>query len=180
MCVQIAAFRFISYFKFSATQTTTVTTTEATSTVSTGSIWFRTIIYIYIYITKGYHPISRVIQIQIQYLLWVCSFTANISYIKQRLASGCCISRSSSFHQRCHCEADTSFCKSACDGDEYCKGYVHAWGSGYCQIATTSSCPTSNSCQQHDAGNAGPLNSSMTCGEGYRGCYIKQSSKLII
>ena len=97
------------------------------------------------------------------------------SYVKQSFKSGCC-SGPNQIHEQCNCKANIQFCKDACDHDTNCKGYV-AHGKSYCQIATTSSCPTTNGCAKFQIGNVANsvLDGSISCGSGYHGCYIKQS-----
>ena len=92
--------------------------------------------------------------------------------------SGACavlINGGEHFHERCHCE-DTQLanCKTMCDTDASCKGYVKM---GYsitssCQIATTSSC--TSACTKYDTGNTGSLViDSDFPGYSYEGCFIK-------
>ena len=97
------------------------------------------------------------------------------SYVKQSLKSGCC-SGPNQVHEQCNCKANIQFCKDACDHDSNCKGYV-VHGKSYCQIASTSSCPTTNGCAKFQIGNVvnSVLDGSISCGFGYQGCYIKQS-----
>ena len=97
-------------------------------------------------------------------------------YVKQSFKSGCC-SGPNQIHERCNCKADIDFCKEACDRDPNCKGYVRH-GKSYCQIATTSTCPTTNDCAKYGIGNVAisrVLNGSLSCGSGYHECHIKQS-----
>ena len=97
-------------------------------------------------------------------------------YLKQTFESACC-SGPDQIHEQCNCKANIDFCKAACDGDPNCKGYVKQ-GASYCQIATTSICPTANECKKFQIGNVAnnrDLDRNMSCGSGYHGCYIKQS-----
>ena len=97
-------------------------------------------------------------------------------YVKQSFKSGCC-SGPNQIHEQCNCKAHIDFCKDACDHDPNCKGYV-GHGKSYCQIATTSTCPTTNGCAKFQIGNVAinqDLDGSISCGSGYHGCYIKQS-----
>ena len=89
----------------------------------------------------------------------------------------CCIS-GGKFHQYCHCSrGPVSYCKSECDKDDYCKGYVaYRFGNpeGKCQIATASDgCPYG--CIEYNRGNVGPLIANESCGdvEIFGGCHIK-------
>ena len=103
-----------------------------------------------------------------------------MNYKKQSKASGCCLSNGN-FHQRCQCKAGISVCKTFCDRDRNCKGYVGKDRSPtyYCQIATTSECPSSHDCTQHDEGAVGHLDEDESCGYNYHGCYIKSRSKFL-
>ena len=97
-------------------------------------------------------------------------------YVKQSFKSGCC-SGPNQIHEQCNCKAPIDFCKEACDRDPKCKGYV-GHGKSYCQIATTSTCPTTHGCAKFQIGNVAinrVLDESHSCGSGYHGCYIKQS-----
>ena len=97
-------------------------------------------------------------------------------YVKHAFKSGCC-SAPDQVHEQCNCKAPIDFCKKECDDDPKCKGYVGHVNS-YCQIATTSTCPTTNGCAKFQIGNAvnaSSLNESHSCGSGYHGCHIKQS-----
>ena len=106
-------------------------------------------------------------------LPYLCLFKG---YTKQGSTGACCTSGSTD-HQTCQCTADISFCRSHCDFDEDCKGYVDMKGryGGYCMIATTSECP--NSCEfQNYVGNVGALVPNVNCdnnGNAYKGCFIK-------
>ena len=93
-------------------------------------------------------------------------------YVKQSLKSGCC-SGPNQVHEQCNCKANVEFCKDACDHDTNCKGYV-VHGKSYCQIATTSKCPTTNGCAKFQIGNVvnSALDGSISCGSGYQGCNI--------
>ena len=85
---------------------------------------------------------------------------------------GCCIDNST-LHQRCYCLSPLSRCKTTCDTDINCKGYVTQKSLGpVCNIATTSSCP--KDCSLQDSGNVGELVDGATCGKYYGGCFIKQ------
>ena len=86
----------------------------------------------------------------------------------------CCISNNQ-IHQRCHCDGSLSRCKTACDADVNCKGYVdNIWrGPDMCEYATTSDCP--NDCVLSFRGNVGELVDGGTCGANYGGCFIKQT-----
>ena len=98
------------------------------------------------------------------------------SYKKQSFKSACC-SGPNQIHEQCNCKAPLEFCKRNCDHDPNCKGYV-LHGKSYCQIATTSSCPTTNGCAKFQIGNNlvnGDIDGSLSCGSGYQGCYIKKS-----
>ena len=79
-------------------------------------------------------------------------------------------------HQRCECSGRNA-CKSFCDNDSYCKGYVSFSTVNNCQIATTSACPFG--CSKYDVGNVGDLDENVSCENPkyYDGCFIK-SSKL--
>ena len=86
------------------------------------------------------------------------------------MISGCC-SGGNEFHERCHCSNTNVFqCKEYCDQDANCKGYVDQ-GTGSCQIATTSNCPSK--CNKYNHGNVGAIDQYGTCGSNYLGCYIK-------
>ena len=105
------------------------------------------------------------------------------SYEKQSQESACCTSNGYQ-HQDCECQADVSFCKSACDRDMHCKGYV-ARNNGKCHIATTSKCTNFEGCRQYNSGYVGALDMDTRCGsrrlrDRYDGCYIKQRSKLFL
>jgi len=76
------------------------------------------------------------------------------------------------FHERCHCpNMPVSTCKSHCDNDDNCKGYVFLPSYG-CQTATTSSC--ASGCNKHNKGSIGALVfDSDLLSDSYDGCYIK-------
>ena len=82
------------------------------------------------------------------------------------------------FHQLCHCNGtDLSTCKSHCDTDENCKGYVKQTSYNSCQIATTSTCPSG--CTMSYIGNTGALlTDKQLFSEDYDGCFIKITGKL--
>ena len=102
-------------------------------------------------------------------------------YTQQTIPSGCCISYGV-FHERCVGRKDLDGCKTACDADENCKGYVQVgFRRGPCQIATTSRCPRGFG--KHNVGNVGELDSRAIChlpsnAATYGGCFIKQLGKL--
>jgi len=87
-----------------------------------------------------------------------------------------------SFHEACACDTTpVSECKSHCDDDDNCKGYSEKLEMPdedrlpFCQIATTSNCPTN--CKKYYQGNNGTLvPDSDLFGQGsypHKGCYIK-------
>ena len=76
-------------------------------------------------------------------------------------------------HERCDCYKDLSFCKSVCDTDQECKGYVGD-GATVCQIATTSKCP--RDCQKASSGQIGSLDQNNRCASG-DGCFVKTIGK---
>ena len=90
--------------------------------------------------------------------------------------SGCCfkVGNKWEFHEQCDCKANINFCKQACDEDHNCKGYVAHESNGYCQIATTTTCPTTNDCKKYQYGLIGDLDPTARCGNGFEGCFIKQ------
>ena len=102
------------------------------------------------------------------------------------------------FHERCHCNLPLQSCKTYCDQDPNCKGYVQSWNDEKCDYATTSNCK--QSCSKFDHGKVGSLGgtcekcaigagrslflfslatkmyrSNLICGRDYGGCYVKQS-----
>ena len=94
------------------------------------------------------------------------------NYDVQNVKSGCCTGPET-FHERCICVRDVSFCQDACDVDVYCKGYSGEMG-GLCHIATNSTCPL-QSCARQNIGETRELSSAFTCGsKNFEGCYIKQ------
>ena len=103
-----------------------------------------------------------------------CNITAEVSYAHFDNKRPCCIS-GAKFHQFCHCPGPLSYCKTRCDDDKNCKGYVE-WSFGRpgrkCQFATTSTCPSQ--CNVGEQGNVGPLRVHEECGSStWGGCYIK-------
>ena len=75
-------------------------------------------------------------------------------------------------HEMCMCKADVSFCKTVCDSDPKCKGYVKRYSD--CHIATTATCPSTNGCEKVYKGVTGTLQEDATCGgKDYDGCFIK-------
>ena len=92
-------------------------------------------------------------------------------YEKKRVDGGCCTGPQI-FHERCYCAARLDFCKSFCDKDINCQGYVGE-GSNLCQIATTSRCPPSNGCEKNSIDSIGSLDPYETCGSGLDGCFLK-------
>ena len=114
------------------------------------------------------------------FILWhtvdqiICSFF-NITvdaYTKANNNHACCTA-GNQFHQRCACARSLNDCKTLCDEDNNCKGYVETSSSSNCQIATTSSCPSG--CGTYDSGNVESLTLAGTCGRTskYYGCFIK-------
>ena len=111
-----------------------------------------------------------------------------MAYKKQSIKSACC-NTNGDYHQSCRCNADVSFCKTFCDGDTNCKGYVDMVGSTssqYCEIATTSECPTVSftspvECTQYNGGIVGDLDEDESCGRStsYEGCFIKSSVSIV-
>ena len=94
------------------------------------------------------------------------------NYDHQNERSGCCTAPET-FHERCLCGAGESFCKNACDKDEYCKGYSGEMG-GLCHIATNSTCPH-ESCERQNIGETRELSSKFACGsKNFEGCFIKK------
>ena len=129
-----------------------------------------------------WQPVSIIL-----YLVWVswkicvCK-TSSASYQKQGKESACCTSNGYQ-HQDCECQANVSFCKSACDRDMHCKGYV-ARNTGKCHIATTSKCTSFEGCRQYNSGYVGALDVDARCGsrrrrDRYNGCYIKERSNFL-
>ena len=93
----------------------------------------------------------------------------SIQYHHQNNQDGCCTT-SNKFHERCAYKLPLFDCKSFCDNDSNCKGYVEK-NDGYCQIATTSSCKFGG--VKNNNGNKGDLGGS--CGSSlYKGCHIKK------
>ena len=76
------------------------------------------------------------------------SITTESPYKHTNSQRGCCTDDATpaAFHERCHCSAPLSACKTACDEDRQCKGYVLKSSSGDCEIATVSECPATMSC----------------------------------
>ena len=124
-----------------------------------------------------YYLCIKVVDMYCYYFTAQTTQTTYTKPVRNYTRRACCTS-TSQFHQRCHCEGKVSACKDACDADASCKGYVDA-GSGNCQIATTSySCPNTRGlqdCSLYDQGHIDDLNPRGTCGNGYGGCFIKQS-----
>ena len=72
-----------------------------------------------------------------------------------------------------------SVCKSHCDGDDNCKGYVEILSFGHCETATTSSC--SSGCTKYEEGSIGDLvfdNDFLSVS--HEGCYIKFIGSIFI
>ena len=96
---------------------------------------------------------------------------SGVAYKQQSVESACCL-ENENVHQRCQCSKLPNVCKSYCDGDTSCKGYVELLGLTGCEIATTSTCP--NGCNQYNVGNIGDLDENVTCEnpDNYGGCFI--------
>ena len=93
------------------------------------------------------------------------------------LLSGCC-SGPSQKHEHCLCKASPRFCRDVCDSDAACRGYAGSLLKlGYCIFATSSTCPSHNSCVKFDVGHVAPaINRTHKCRIGeFNGCHIKQS-----
>ena len=92
------------------------------------------------------------------------------------MRGSCCLENGKE-HQGCMCHSNIDVCKSYCDEDIYCKGYVGFISGQHCQIATSNlTCP--GGCGQFDVGHVGDLDDTMQCGPPiFDGCFIK-SSKL--
>ena len=99
-------------------------------------------------------------------------------YEKPTLQNACTLTNGK-FHQRCEYEENINYCKTACDGDNQCKGYVLKILGNIisCQTATTSNCAGGG--QPKNVGNVGDLDpkSERNDHEAYQGCFIKQSCK---
>ena len=95
-----------------------------------------------------------------------------VGYKKVDNEAACCISNFQ-YHQGCTCNGLSKICKTSCDEDINCRGYVNSTY-GICLIATTSSCHID--CVDFSIGNVGELMDGATCGNasGWRGCSIKQ------
>ena len=108
--------------------------------------------------------------------IFVDSLNININsptYVQQNLRSGCCTGPET-FHERCMCHADISYCEEKCDRDPNCKGYVGEKG-GVCHIATNSTCPSFKYCERQNIDENNDLSANATCGsKNFEGCYIKQ------
>ena len=110
-----------------------------------------------------------------------CNITARVQYVHADDKRPCCIS-GAKFHQMCHCPGvPLSYCKTQCDDDKDCKGYV-AWSfehpEGDCQLATTSTCPSPCFVSKDTIGNVGPLLVGEECGyDNWGGCYIKSKGR---
>ena len=96
----------------------------------------------------------------------------SITYVVPKKRGVCCTNKDEK-HERCDCYKDISFCKSICDTDQDCKGYV-GYGATFCQIATTSACP--GDCQKASIGQIGVLNQHNGCATG-DGCFVKTAGK---
>ena len=107
-------------------------------------------------------------------------FSPSVTYVKASIKSAC-ITVNRKYHQRCQCVAELSWCKTQCDQDINCKGYVGRTGSwsDKCQIATSSACPRSKRCGKLDRGNLGALDKEGSFGDDYDGCFIKSSGMSI-
>ena len=94
----------------------------------------------------------------------------------------CCIANGTQ-HEFCNCTvgANLDFCARACDKDLLCKGYVQNQ-EGYCKIATTGPCPTSNGCTKLNEGVNDDLDPNACTGasSSSAGCFIKKGSGLCI
>ena len=106
-----------------------------------------------------------------------------LGYSRQIAKSACC-RYDKKFHERCVCKADVSFCKTVCDSDSKCKGYVKTMDGEEigCEIATTSTCPNTNNCKKNNKGETGRIKMAATCGWSsisYSGCFSKLIGGLI-
>ena len=105
------------------------------------------------------------------------------NYKQPRGPGACCIAPRQ-FHRRCHIrDEDVSVCRTLCNEDPGCKGYVEKTSKSHgCQIATTSDCPAGS--KKVNAGNVGDLDANVNCfsfaSYGYVGCFIKQSGVLTV
>ena len=82
------------------------------------------------------------------------------------------------FHERCQCaNTEVNRCKEYCDTDQNCRGYVMKRKKYYCQVATTSDCPSG--CSKYNDGSIGTLViDSQYVSQYYQGCFIKRPGNL--
>ena len=119
-----------------------------------------------------------------------CLIRSPLGYQKTLLFGACCTEKGRT--ERCYCKADVSFCKAVCDSDPKCKGYAKGnrpWQNGVsnpgypvCDIATTSTCPSTNSCKKLNLGEnlTGNLQEDIGCGgPDFYGCFIKLEGGLV-
>ena len=97
-------------------------------------------------------------------------YLSAVRYVHEGDTHGCCVN-DGMFHERCHCSAPLQTCKTYCDQDPSCKGYVQSWNYEKCDYATTSHCQ--QSCSKFDRGKVGSLGGD--CGSDYGKCYVKQT-----
>ena len=88
------------------------------------------------------------------------------------------------FHERCSCKKEVSFCKTKCDQDRNCKGYVELYkgqSKRKCNIATSSEC--TDGCSKLNKaprfGDLGALDKDGIFKRIYDGCFIKSSGMSI-
>ena len=82
-----------------------------------------------------------------------------------------------SFHERCFCDSvSPTDCRSICDDDPLCKGYVKRKEASQCQVATTSPCQPG--CKKANVGNVGDLIIDSDFSKStYEGCFVKETIK---
>ena len=82
-----------------------------------------------------------------------------------------------SFHERCFCDSvSLTDCRSICNDDPLCKGYVKRKEASQCQVATTSPCQPG--CKKANVGNVGDLIVDSDFSKStYEGCFVKETIK---
>ena len=83
----------------------------------------------------------------------------------------------SSYHERCICNSVTlTDCRSFCNEDPLCKGYVKVKRKSKCNVATTSPCQPG--CTKANVGTVGDLIIGNDRGDSfYEGCFVKETQK---
>ena len=122
---------------------------------------------------KSFYPDTTII-------LHIITFVFKGSKYKSPEVDGACavtINGVPSFHERCFCDSvSLTDCRSICNDDPLCKGYVKRKEASQCQVATTSPCQPG--CKKANVGNVGDLIVDSDFSKStYEGCFVKETIK---